>query len=277
MERAYMPPAGPLSLERDTWGAPHPKAAVSGARPEPPESTQTGPSVGRPRQSEIKLLGKLYRNPAICFSCIVLMPVTASTPALRHDAEATNSTRSAKDLTMPPALQIMQQQGTGPDRHQAMLTFTEEGWAPRLVTVEFGFSLSDQDREDIRWYLEDYLEFAQDPALRIAARIERRMEAIGDELFRALFQGSDDARDLWAALRPRLGEARIEVVASVWAATTIPLGTAARPTHRGIHGARSAGLCSRPATECDPRAGPGPAPEGRESAHPAGHMPAERR
>jgi hypothetical protein len=48
------------------------------------------------------------------------------------------------------------------------------------------------------------------------------MEAIGDELFRALFQASDDARDLWAALRPRLGEARIEVVASVQAATTIP-------------------------------------------------------
>jgi tetratricopeptide (TPR) repeat protein len=123
---------------------------------------------------------------------------------------------------MPPVLQILQQQGTGSDRHQAILTFTGEGWAPRLVTVEFGFSLSDQDREDIRWYLEDYLEFADDPAPRIAARIERRMEAIGDELFRALFQDSDDARDLWAALRPRLGKTRIEVVASVRAATTIP-------------------------------------------------------
>jgi tetratricopeptide (TPR) repeat protein len=123
---------------------------------------------------------------------------------------------------MPPVLQIIQQQGTGPDRHRAILTFTEEGWAPHLVTLEFGFSLSDQDREDIRWYLEDYLEFAEDPAPQIAARIERRMAEIGNELYRALFQGSDDARDLWAALRPRLGEARIEVVASVQAATAIP-------------------------------------------------------
>ena len=33
MERAYMPPAEPPPLEHDTWGAPHPKGAVAGARP----------------------------------------------------------------------------------------------------------------------------------------------------------------------------------------------------------------------------------------------------
>jgi hypothetical protein len=31
MERAYMPPAEPPPLEHDTWGAPHPKAAVAGS------------------------------------------------------------------------------------------------------------------------------------------------------------------------------------------------------------------------------------------------------
>jgi hypothetical protein len=31
MERAYMHPAEPPSLEHDIWGAPHPKAAVAGA------------------------------------------------------------------------------------------------------------------------------------------------------------------------------------------------------------------------------------------------------
>jgi hypothetical protein len=39
MERAYMPPAEPPLLEHDTWGAPHPKVAVAGPRPEPPDST----------------------------------------------------------------------------------------------------------------------------------------------------------------------------------------------------------------------------------------------
>ena len=39
MERAYMPPAEPPPLEHDAWGAPHPKAAVAGPRPERPDST----------------------------------------------------------------------------------------------------------------------------------------------------------------------------------------------------------------------------------------------
>jgi hypothetical protein len=30
MERVYVPPAEPPPLEHDTWGAPHPKAAVAG-------------------------------------------------------------------------------------------------------------------------------------------------------------------------------------------------------------------------------------------------------
>jgi hypothetical protein len=39
MERAYMPPAEPPPLEHDTWGAPHPKAAVAGPPARPPDST----------------------------------------------------------------------------------------------------------------------------------------------------------------------------------------------------------------------------------------------
>ena len=42
-------------------------------------------------------------------------------------------------------LRIIQQRGSGPDRHQAVLTFTDEGWTDRVVTVEFSFALSDQD------------------------------------------------------------------------------------------------------------------------------------
>ncbi len=45
MERAYMPPAEPPPLEHDTWGAPHPKAAVAGPPPEPPDSTLNGNSI----------------------------------------------------------------------------------------------------------------------------------------------------------------------------------------------------------------------------------------
>jgi len=48
------------------------------------------------------------------------------------------------------------------------------------------------------------------------------MADIGVELWRAIFQANDDARDLWAALRPRLNETRVEISTGVREATAIP-------------------------------------------------------
>ena len=74
----------------------------------------------------------------------------------------------------------------------------------------------------MRWYLEDYLQYPRDPAPKIAARIEKRMAEIGTELFKGVFQSNDDARDLWAALRPKLSDTRVEIVTGVEEATTLP-------------------------------------------------------
>src|ERR1017187_5552709 len=61
---------------------------------------------------------------------------------------------------------------------------TVEGDGPRHTDERpFSFSLSDQDAEDIRWYLEDYRIYPVDPTPKIARRIERRMSDIGRELF----------------------------------------------------------------------------------------------
>jgi tetratricopeptide (TPR) repeat protein len=84
------------------------------------------------------------------------------------------------------------------------------------------FQVSPQDQEGMRWYLEDYLLYPQNPAPTIAARIEQRMTEVGEELFRAIFHGSDDARDLWARLRERLPETRVEIVTGVREATALP-------------------------------------------------------
>jgi len=90
------------------------------------------------------------------------------------------------------------------------------------VRTRFQFQLSPQDHEDIRWYLEDYLQYPLDPAPTIAARIEQRMQEIGIALFKNVFQSSDDARDLWAILRGKLSDTRVEIVTEVKEATTIP-------------------------------------------------------
>ena len=107
-------------------------------------------------------------------------------------------------------------------RYRVEIALEGDGSPRQIATSRFEFQLTAQDRENLRWYLEDYLQFPQDPAPKIAARIEQRLTAIGVELFQNLFQSSDDARDLWATLRTRLNDTRVEVVTSVREAATIP-------------------------------------------------------
>jgi tetratricopeptide (TPR) repeat protein len=92
----------------------------------------------------------------------------------------------------------------------------------KTAQTEFSFSLSPQEQESIRWYLEDYPLYRFDPAPTIAARTEKLMTEMGRNLFRQVFQSDDDARDLWAELRKHLSETRVEIVTEVRAAAAIP-------------------------------------------------------
>jgi hypothetical protein len=114
------------------------------------------------------------------------------------------------------------QSSTGPDQYRVEIACEGEGLPRQTATAPLTFRLSAQEQEDLRWYLEEYLQHPLDPAPKIAARVEQRMAEVGIELFQAVFQASDDGRDLWATLRPRLPDARVEIVTEVREATAIP-------------------------------------------------------
>jgi hypothetical protein len=131
----------------------------------------------------------------------------------------------------------------------------------RTATVRFSFVLDEHDQDQIAWYLEEYPQNPIDPTPKVAARIQRRMREIGEDLFRAVFEEDDDARDLWAQARDQLTDTRVELVTGVGDATAIPwelirdprtdaplaLGAAAfvrahpQPSHRPIPLKRDAG------------------------------------
>jgi hypothetical protein len=67
------------------------------------------------------------------------------------------------------------------------------------------------DNEAIRWYLEEYLLYPFDPAPEMAARVEKRMEEIGTELFRHVFESSRQASDIWLAIRTTIADTRFEI------------------------------------------------------------------
>jgi hypothetical protein len=120
-----------------------------------------------------------------------------------------------------PTLRLTQT-SLGQDEYQVEVALEGDGLPRQTATTRFSFALSLQEQERLRWYLEDYLEYPFDPAPTIAADVEEWMAKIGAELFRAIFHANDDARDLWATLRTRLNDTRVEVITGVQEATAIP-------------------------------------------------------
>ncbi|MEW2143528.1 CHAT domain-containing protein [Micromonospora vinacea] len=95
------------------------------------------------------------------------------------------------------------------------------GHAEASATSRFELSITDEDRERIRWYLEDFLEYPLDPAPAIAADVEGRIAEIGTRLFELVFAGAE-ARELWAGVRGVLHTVRVEVACEVDAAAMLP-------------------------------------------------------
>src|SRR3954451_8572068 len=115
----------------------------------------------------------------------------------------------------------IRQHAVAEGRHRVEIDLLGDG-APRAAVSTFDFRLSSQDEEDLRWYLEDFLQYPDEPAPAIARRIEGLMSEVGTKLFAGVFQANDDARDVWSRVRERLGETRIEIVTGVTEAATIP-------------------------------------------------------
>ena len=74
----------------------------------------------------------------------------------------------------------------------------------------FGFSLSSEDQERLRWYWEDFLHYPIDAARDEAQEAERRIEDIGADLFGKIFS-SGAARTLWRKVKPKLASTRVEI------------------------------------------------------------------
>lgn len=108
------------------------------------------------------------------------------------------------------------------DDYRIEMAFEGDDGTRETPEARFEFKMTDSDRADLRWYLEDYLQYPLDPAPQIAERIEGRIRELGIELFRKIFQANEDTSDLWATLRDRLADTRVEVATDVKGATALP-------------------------------------------------------
>lgn len=109
----------------------------------------------------------------------------------------------------------------GPSKFRVEAALDGNGSPGRSFVSTFRFGLTAQDREDLRWYLEDYPQYPFDPAPTIAAQIEQRMQEWGKELFNKVLC-SPESIGTWDDLRPKLGDMRVEIVTTVQGAAALP-------------------------------------------------------
>jgi tetratricopeptide (TPR) repeat protein len=120
-------------------------------------------------------------------------------------------------------LRIQHRSSLDGSAQHVLIDLDGDGEVPVSAENGFDFALDQRDRDDLRWYLEDYLEYPVDPAPAIASRIESRIAQIGADLFRAVFPADSDARErVWAVVRDRLAEVRVEIITDVDNAARVP-------------------------------------------------------
>ena len=96
------------------------------------------------------------------------------------------------------------------------------GDARQTASATVDVALSDQDQDDIRWYVEEYPEYPFAPHPERAARVEARMREIGHELFRKLFGANTRTFAIWVSARGQEDDLRVEIETDAEGATALP-------------------------------------------------------
>jgi tetratricopeptide (TPR) repeat protein len=107
-------------------------------------------------------------------------------------------------------------------RYPIRLTLVKPGQPNLEAEATLAFALTEQEQEDIRWYLEDYLQRAEVTEPVTVAQIEERMKRRGEELYAQVLAANGDTQALWFSIRNDLADLRVEISAGVAEAASIP-------------------------------------------------------
>ena len=120
-----------------------------------------------------------------------------------------------------PTLHIRQDEpvdGTYPIR----LTLTRPDGMPLEAQAKIQFALTPDEQEELRWYLEDYLQRAESVTAEHVRQIEGWMRDRGVELYERILEGSRDVQRIFDRVLDELADLRVEIATSVAEAASIP-------------------------------------------------------
>lgn len=108
------------------------------------------------------------------------------------------------------------------NEHCITLTLKRMGNADLEAEATVRFALSHQEQEDLRWYLEDYLELADTVEPVVPQQVEYLIKTRGEELYTKVLEANTDTRAMWFSIRNDLADLRVEISAGIVEAASIP-------------------------------------------------------
>jgi tetratricopeptide (TPR) repeat protein len=131
---------------------------------------------------------------------------------------------------MPPQPTLhIRQSPAGKGKHAIRLTLRRPGQPDLEGEATIKFSLTEQEQEDLRWYMEDYLQRAEAVEPVTVEQVEALLRARGEELYRLVLAANLDTQAIWFAVREQLADLRVEVATGVAEAASIPWELMADP------------------------------------------------
>jgi tetratricopeptide (TPR) repeat protein len=107
-------------------------------------------------------------------------------------------------------------------KHDISLTLKRDGRADFEAQAQVEFTVSPQEEEELRWYMEDFFQRTESVAEARAQRIEGWMKRRGEELYTKVFEANQSTRDIWFAVRGQLAVLRVEIATGVAEAGSVP-------------------------------------------------------
>lgn len=107
-------------------------------------------------------------------------------------------------------------------KYPIRLTLKRPNQAELEAEAEIEFALTQQEQEDLRWYMEDYLMLAEAVEAVQIEQIEAWMKLRGEELYSKALAANRNTQAIWFAIREGLADLRVEIASGIAEAASIP-------------------------------------------------------
>jgi len=102
------------------------------------------------------------------------------------------------------------------------LTLKRAGQPDLEAEASIHFVVTDQEHEELRWYMEDYLTRMESVEAVQIEQVEQWMKQRGVELYSKVLDDNQNTRAVWFAVREQLADLRVEITTGITEAASIP-------------------------------------------------------